>query len=47
MSNFTFEPPKIKDVFIVTPKVFGDSRGYFMETYSEKDFQAAGLNFAS
>ncbi len=45
MSNFTFEPTKIKDVFIVTPKVFGDSRGYFMETYSEKDFQAAGLNY--
>ena len=42
----TFEKTKIDGVFIITPKVFGDERGYFMETYSEKDFKDAGLNYA-
>ena len=30
-------------LYEITPKIFGDSRGYFLETYSEKDFSAAGL----
>lgn len=33
----------IKDLVIIEPQVFGDSRGYFMESYSEADFVAAGL----
>ena len=41
----TFEKTKIDGVFIITPQVFGDERGYFMETYSEKDFKEAGLNY--
>ena len=45
MSNFTFEETKIKGVYIITPKVFGDERGYFMETYSAKDFKEAGLDY--
>jgi dTDP-4-dehydrorhamnose 3,5-epimerase len=28
----------------IEPKVFGDSRGYFFEVWSERDFAAAGLN---
>lgn len=43
--NFSFETTKIKDVYIITPKSFGDERGYFMETYSAKDFKAAGLDY--
>ena len=31
----------IEGVLIVEPKVFGDSRGYFMEVFSERDFRAA------
>lgn len=31
----------IDGVLIVEPKVFGDSRGYFMEVFSERDFRAA------
>lgn len=27
----------------IQPKIFGDSRGYFLETYSEKDFFEAGI----
>ena len=45
MSNFNFEKTKIEGVYIITPKVFGDERGYFMETYSKKDFDEAGLNY--
>ena len=41
----TFEPTKIQDVFIITPKVFGDDRGYFMETFSDQDFKNQGLNY--
>lgn len=28
---------------LVQPRVFGDERGYFMETYSERNFAAAGI----
>lgn len=30
----------IEGVVIVEPKVFGDERGYFMESFSERDFEA-------
>lgn len=38
-----FLPTEIPDVIIVEPKVFGDERGFFMETYQEQKFVAAGL----
>ena len=44
MSNFTFEKTFIDGVFIITPRVFGDDRGYFMETYKKSDFEAEGIN---
>ncbi len=35
----------IEGVLIVEPTVYGDARGYFMESFSERDFEAAtGLN---
>ena len=34
---------KLAGVFILKPKVFGDHRGYFMETYSERVFSKLGL----
>ena len=40
---FTFEKTAIPDVMIITPQIFGDSRGYFLETYKDKDFEAAGI----
>ena len=43
--NFTFIETSIKDVYIIEPKVYGDNRGYFMETYKESDFIKAGLNY--
>lgn len=45
MGIFKFTETAIKDVYIIEPKAFGDKRGYFMETYNENDFVAAGLNY--
>ena len=35
----------LKEVFIIEPKVFGDARGWFMETWSKAKFDTAGLNY--
>lgn len=43
MANFTFNKTKIEGVYVVDTKVFGDERGYFMETYNKDEFDAAGL----
>lgn len=40
---FTFTRLKIPDVILVTPKVFTDNRGYFMETYKRSDFFKNGI----
>lgn len=42
---FTFNKTKIEGVFIIEPQVFGDERGFFMETYKESDFKKAGLDY--
>lgn len=34
----------IEGLYIIEPSVFGDERGYFMETYNQNDFKEAGLN---
>jgi dTDP-4-dehydrorhamnose 3,5-epimerase len=37
-------PTAIPDVLVVEPKVFGDARGFFFESYNERAFaQATGL----
>lgn len=41
---FEFEKQKIKDVILVKPKVFGDSRGFFMESYKKSDFFENGID---
>jgi len=40
-----FAKTKIAGVYVITPNVFGDSRGFFMETYNENDFRKEGLNY--
>ena len=40
---FEFEKTDISEVIIVTPKVFGDDRGFFMETYKKEDFVNNGI----
>ena len=34
----------IEGLYVIEPTVFGDERGYFMETYNQNDFKEAGLN---
>ena len=34
----------IEGLYIIEPTVHGDHRGYFMETYSQRDMEEAGLN---
>ncbi len=43
MGQFTFTKTEIEGVLIIEPKVFGDERGYFMETYNKADFHKAGI----
>ena len=33
----------IEDLFIIEPQVFGDNRGWFMESWSQKKMEEAGL----
>jgi dTDP-4-dehydrorhamnose 3,5-epimerase len=40
-----FEPMSIPEIILITPQVFGDERGFFMETYQAQRFGAAGLPF--
>lgn len=42
MGKFKFTKCDIEGLVIVEPKVFGDERGYFMETYNKEEFWAAG-----
>ena len=44
MSKFTFEKTPIEGLVVITPTVFGDHRGYFMETYQKEEFAAAGID---
>lgn len=44
MSKFNFIKTDIPDVQIIEPTVFGDDRGYFMETYQIDEFAAAGID---
>jgi dTDP-4-dehydrorhamnose 3,5-epimerase len=38
-----FIPSKIPEVILIEPDVFGDQRGFFMETYHEQRYAEAGL----
>lgn len=38
-----FIKTKLAGVYIVEPKVFGDHRGFFMESWSKRDFETNGL----
>ena len=44
MGKITVETCEIEGLKVITPTVFGDSRGYFMETYNYNDFAAAGID---
>jgi dTDP-4-dehydrorhamnose 3,5-epimerase len=44
MEKFNFIKTEIKDLYIIEEAVYGDDRGYFMETYNYQDFAKAGLD---
>ena len=44
MGQISLKTCEIEGLKIIEPKVFGDERGYFMETYNYKDYAAAGIN---
>ena len=44
MGKFKIIKSEFEGVFTVEPTVFGDERGYFMETYNENDFKAEGID---
>ncbi|MGL4903787.1 MAG: dTDP-4-dehydrorhamnose 3,5-epimerase, partial [Cetobacterium sp.] len=44
MSKFKRVETGIKDLIIIEPTVFGDNRGFFMESYSKKDFFEIGMD---
>ncbi|MEG2938735.1 MAG: dTDP-4-dehydrorhamnose 3,5-epimerase, partial [Oscillospiraceae bacterium] len=44
MGKFKFIETGLEGMFIVEPTVFGDDRGYFMETYNEAEFRENGFN---
>ncbi len=44
MSNFLITPTSLPDVLILEPRVFEDSRGYFIESYSLQKFEQAGIS---
>jgi len=39
-----FTPAAIPEVILIEPRVHGDARGFFMETYHQREFAAAGIN---
>ena len=44
MGKITVETCEIEGLKVITPQVFGDARGYFMETYNYNDFKEAGID---
>lgn len=44
MGKIKVTPCEIEGLYIIQPSVFGDERGYFMETYNQNDFREAGLD---
>lgn len=39
-----FRPTDIPDVIVVQPRVFGDARGFFMETWQRRKFADGGID---
>lgn len=44
MGKFNRVETGIKDLIVIEPTVFGDNRGFFMESYSRKDFAEIGMD---
>ena len=40
-----FTQTEVPGVYVVEPQVFGDHRGFFMESWSQRAFEEAGLHY--
>ncbi len=40
-----FKATEIPDVILIEPRVFKDPRGFFMETYQQEKYKAAGITY--
>ncbi|MCF7791913.1 MAG: dTDP-4-dehydrorhamnose 3,5-epimerase [Victivallales bacterium] len=45
MAEFKITETGIKDLVVIEPQVFGDSRGFFLESYNKKEFAKNGLYY--
>lgn len=45
MGKFKKQETGIEGVYVIQPTVFEDSRGFFMETYSKKEFEEIGITY--
>lgn len=45
MSNFKRIDTDIEGLYVIEPTVYGDNRGYFMETYHKDEFKELGINY--
>lgn len=45
MGKFKRIDTDIEGLYVIEPTVFGDNRGYFMETYSKQDFKEIGIDY--
>jgi dTDP-4-dehydrorhamnose 3,5-epimerase len=41
-----FQPTRLPEVILITPRAFNDARGFFFETWREDKFAAAGISAA-
>lgn len=44
MTKFAARSLDIPEILLITPKKFGDARGYFMETYSAAEYSNLGID---
>lgn len=42
---YNLQQTNISGLFVITPEVHEDKRGFFMETYNQQDFEELGLNY--
>ena len=42
---FAFTPCPLDGLYEIQPEIYGDNRGYFLESYSEREFNAAGITY--
>ena len=45
MGKFIFTKTPLHGAYVIEPTIFGDKRGYFLETYNERDFAEVGFNW--